>query len=263
MNTLLWAGRLGRLTVFAALIVVLYFAYRYSIRIIIHGSWAFGIIVFWAITAYVTIPRIHRQLHKIYLPDYFIGRTRTADGLLHDPVNIAVLGSARELRMAMESAGWVQAEPITIKSTIKIILATAFRRSYPSAPVSSMFLFSQRQTFAFQKELDGDARQRHHVRFWKTPAGWWLPGGHDADWVGSASLDTNIGLSLFTGQFTHRIAENIDEERDFVVESMRAAVDAKVEVVQHFASGYHGRNGGGDRMRTDGAMPFVDLRNLD
>lgn len=44
------------------------------------------------ILAYPALPRLHRILTRIYVPDYFIGRTRTSDGLLGDPVNLALLG---------------------------------------------------------------------------------------------------------------------------------------------------------------------------
>jgi hypothetical protein len=257
VNSLLW---LIRLSIFAGLLVVMYFAYRYSFHTIIHGSWALGIMLFWALTAYVTIPRVHRQLTKLYLPDYFIGRVRTIDGLLGDPINIAVLGSSRDLRSAMEAAGWIEADTVSIKSSFQIIRSTLLDVSYPSAPMSALFLFGQRQTFAFQKQVGSNPSKRHHVRFWKTPEGWWLPGGHEADWVGAATFDTNVGLSLFTGQVTHKIAEDIDEERDFVVDSLAQTGKAQVSVIEHFSSGFHARTAGGDRMRTDGDLPVIDLR---
>ena len=251
--------RLLRLGIVLVLLAGLYLAYRYSIHSIFNGSWIIGIIALWVLTAYITLPRIHRWLTKVYLPDYYVGRTRTVDGILSDPINLAVIGSARALRSAMEAAGWVEAERTTIRSTIRIIKASIFGTSYPNAPMSPSYLFSQRQTYAFQKEVGGSPNQRHHVRFWRTPRGWWLPGGHAADWLGAATFDTHLGLSIFTGQFTHRIALNIDEERDFVVESLRKATGTRVEVVPRFTVGLHARNGGGDRMRTDGAMPFIHL----
>lgn len=257
---LLW---LIRLSIFGGLVVLVYFAYRISVDNIAHGSLTFGIVLFWALTAYITIPRIHRQLTKFYLPDYFIGRVRTADGLMGDPVNLAVLGSARDLRIAMERAGWAQAEKTSLSSAVRMIISVIFKRSYPTAPVSALFLFSQRQTLAFQKEVEGNPRKRHHVRFWKTPENWWLPGGYQADWLGAATFDKHVGISLFTGQITHRIAENVDEERDYVIASLKHGggqnVHVHVHIVKNFSSGFHGRSAGGDRIRTDGAMPFINL----
>ena len=219
-----------------------------------------GFLALWLFTAYLVLPRIHRWLTRLYVPDYFIGRVRTGDGLLGDPVNLAVNGSREQLIAAMLAAGWVEADDLGLRSTIQMVRCTLFGRSYPSAPVSSLYLFSRRQDLAFEQEVGGKTHRRHHVRFWRTPEGWWLPGGHRADWVAAATFDRSVGFSLFTGQFTHRIAEDTDEERDYVVETLRAAGQtAEVRVVKHFASGYRSRNGGGDSIRTDGALPFVTL----
>ena len=47
--------------------------------------------------AYLVLPRLHRILTTVYVPDYFIGRARTSDGLLGDPVNLAFLGEAEQI----------------------------------------------------------------------------------------------------------------------------------------------------------------------
>ena len=42
------------------------------------GWWSIAAgIVFWALLAYLVLPRLHRILTTIYVPDYFIGRART------------------------------------------------------------------------------------------------------------------------------------------------------------------------------------------
>ena len=38
------------------------------------------LVVFWGFVAYLLLPRLHRILTRLYVPGYFIGRTRTADG---------------------------------------------------------------------------------------------------------------------------------------------------------------------------------------
>jgi hypothetical protein len=253
-----WARRLAAL---GSLFVVMYFAYRYLLDTIIHGSWAFGIILFWVLTAYITIPRIHRQLTKIYLPDYYVGRSRTGDGLLGDPINIAVNGSAKDLRAAMLAAGWVETDRATPHNILRLVKASLLSHSYPRAPGSSQFLFGYRQAYSFQKE-ERTPRSRHHVRFWKTPESWWLPGGDHADWLGAVHYDKYIGVGLFNGQIMHKIREHIDDERDLLVSDLLASGKVKdVRTVAHFTSGLHGRGGGGDRIRTDGAMPFVNLQS--
>lgn len=221
------------------------------------------LLVFWAALAYLVLPRLHRILTQIYVPDYFMGRTRTSDGLFGDPVNLAFNGETAQLHTAMRAAGWTEADPVNLESTRRIITSTLLRRSYDAAPVSPLFLFERQQDFAYQQEVDGNPGKRHHIRFWKCPAGWKLPGGVTVDWLAAASYDRAVGLSYFTLQVTHRISADIDGERDHVVESvLGASRDASVTVIQDFSSGYHSRNGGGDTIRTDGNLPIVDVTQL-
>jgi hypothetical protein len=125
-------------------------------------------------------------------------RARTADGLLGDPVNLAVIGTMAELRSLMLAAGWSEPDPVTPRSSWRIIEASLLPRSYPSAPVSALFVFQRKQTMAFEREVDGSPAQRHHVRFWVCPDGWKLPGGFDVDLIGAATFDRRVGLSLLT-----------------------------------------------------------------
>ena len=83
--------------------------------------------------------------------------------------------------------------------------------------MSPLNLFDRRQDFAYQQEIAGSPSSRHHVRFWRCPDGWLLPGGFGADWLAAATFDQKVGISLFTLQVTHKIEENTDVERDFVV----------------------------------------------
>jgi hypothetical protein len=220
--------------------------------------------VFWVFFSYLVLPRLHRIFTAIYLPDYFIGRTRTSDGLLGDPVNLAFLGRAGQVHAAMTEAGWTLADPVDLRSSAGIVVSVLRRRSYPTAPVSPLRLFDRQQDFAYEQEVRGSPSKRHHVRFWRCPDGWLLPGGFRTDWMAAATFDRRVGLSLFTLQVTHRIAEDTDRERDFVVSSILTAVpSASVAKIENFASGYHHVNGGGDRIRTDGDLPILDVRSTD
>ncbi|MDQ0149071.1 LssY C-terminal domain-containing protein [Eubacterium multiforme] len=221
-------------------------------------------IALWFYISYIILPIATRLITKLYLPDYFIGRTKTNDGLLGDPINIAFYGTKEDLIKAFELNGWHIADNLNFKSSIKIGVASVLSKSYPCAPVSSLFLFSRKQDIAFEKEIHGTPRKRHHIRLWETPKDWYLPGGLQADWLASATYDKNIGLSLFTGQITHKIDPNVDGERDFVINSLKEnnAIE-KINFVDHFTSSYHGRNGGGDRIYTDGRLPFITLKTKD
>ena len=221
---------------------------------------ALNSVLFWAVLAYLAIPRVHQVLTWLYVPDYFIGRTRTPDGLLGDPVNLAVHGDEDDIHAAMRAAGWVRADAITPRSALRIVVSSLLRRSYPAAPVSTLVLFGRGQDFAYQKEVEGNPSQRHHVRFWHTPAGWVLPGGRSVDWLAGATYDRSVGLSALTFQVTHKIDADIDIERNFVVDDVRwANAEADLGVWPDFFTAYHDQNGGGDRVETDGALYVLDL----
>jgi len=238
-----------------------YLSFTESFRI---GWWGLlAAILFWALLAYLVLPRLHRILTTIYVPEYFIGRARTSDGLLGDPVNLALNGEAEQIHTALREAHWTKADPVTLASSWRIIASTLSRRSYHEAPVSPLFLFGRQQDFAYQQEVDGNPAQRHHVRFWRCPDEWMLPGGIRVDWLAAGTFDTSVGLSLFTLQVTHKIDADTDIERNHIIATMTAA-DPRitVTVVRDFSTGYHARNGGGDSIRTDGDLPIVDVRRV-
>ncbi len=250
--------------VFAGLASI-WLAYLSLTETIRAGWWGIPLaIVFWLLLAYLVLPRLHRILTTVYVPDYFIGRTRTSDGLLGDPVNLALMGTGEQAEQALREAGWTRADPVTLRSSWRIVTSTITKRSYDAAPVSPLFLFGRMQDFAYQQEVDGNPAQRHHVRFWRCPDEWLLPGGRRVEWLAAGTFDTAVGLSLFTLQITHRIDADTDIERDHIVHSLTAA-DPRIQVdtIRDFASGYHARNGGGDSIRTDGDLPILDVRRLD
>ncbi len=225
-------------------------------------SWAglVALALMWLVLAYLILPRLNRILTALYVPDYFIGRTRTSDGLLGDPLNLAVRGSGDQLATVMAKAGWILAEPVSLRSSLRIVSATVTRRSYPQAPVSPLLLFGRTQDAAYQQEVEGNPAQRHHVRFWRTPSGWPLPGGAFVDWLAGGTYDRRVGLSLFTLQVTHKIDADIDVERDHIIDSVTQADPAvRVDVLHGFTTSYHSRNGGGDSVRTDGDLPILDV----
>lgn len=219
-----------------------------------------SLLVLWVATAYYFLPRVHRFLSNIYLPNYFIGRARTADGLLADPVNLALRGNKKILVDAMHKAGWHEADPITLKTSWRIVTATLGKKSYPNAPVSDLFVFDRKQDLAFQKEVDGNPAKRHHVRFWRLDKEVYLPGGYDVDWVAAATYDDAVGFSIFTLQITHSIDGDVDAERDFLVDTIDRSKRAhNIQRISHFFPEYKHRNGGGHKYFTDGSMVIVDL----
>jgi len=118
------------------------------------------------------------------------------------------------------------------------------------------------QDLAYQQEVAGSPAQRHHVRLWRCPDGWLLPGGRRVDWLAAGTFDRAVGLSLFTLQVTHRIDADTDIERDHIVATVRDLPGVEVDVIRDFSTGYHARNGGGDSITTDGDLPILDVRGV-
>lgn len=237
--------------------------------VLLRESFSFGwwqiafVIFFWGMLAYLVLPRLHGILTRIYVPDYFIGRARTSDGLLGDPVNVAILGWENQIHAAMLAAGWTRADDLSVRTGLRIVRSTLLRRSYLEAPVSPLLLFGRKQDFAYQQEVDGTPGKRHHVRFWRCPEGWLLPGGSPTDWLAAGTYDRSVGFSLFTMQVTHKIAADTDVERDHVVATVLASNPAASSTtIEGFSAGYHSRNGGGDSIVTDGDLPVLNLRAL-
>lgn len=252
----------GALFIFAGL-ATLWLAYL-LIKEGVRPGWPVLLLIgFWIVLSYLLLPRLHRILTRLYVPGYFIGRTRTSDGLLGDPVNLALLGHEAQVHQAMEHAGWTRAHDLSLGSGLAIVSSTVRRRSYPEAPVSPLLLFDRQQDFAYQQEVAGSPSKRHHVRFWRCPEGWMLPGGAAVDWVAAGTYDRSVGLSLFTLQVTHKIEQNTDIERDHIVKTLRTDPSVAVSVIKDFSTGYHSRNGGGDLIKTDGDLPVVDLQAVD
>jgi hypothetical protein len=256
-------GRLDGVLFVAAGLAAAWLAYL-LFRAGLQPGWpALLLVVFWLLVAYLVLPRLHRILTRVYVPGYFIGRTRTSDGLLGDPVNIALLGDEAQVHAAMAAAGWTRADDVNLASSRRIVSSTLTRRSYPEAPVSPLHLFDRQQDFAYQQEVAGNPAKRHHVRFWRCPEGWMLPGGYPVDWLAAGTYDRSVGLSLMTFQVTHKIAPDIDTERDFTVGSIQQGHPAvTVRLIRNFSTGYHDKNGGGDAIVTDGDLPVVDLRQV-
>jgi hypothetical protein len=214
--------------------------------------------VTWAVVAYVLAPRLW-EFHFRDKPDFSSAEhvTQTSDGHPGDPVNLALIGSDRELVTAMRTAGWYAADPITFETSLAIAADSVLRRPDDKAPVSDLFLFGRKQDLAFEQPVGNDPRQRHHVRFWR----WNRTQDAQTVWFGAATYDERVGLNWTTGQVTHHISPDIDTERDRMVAELTAVRCARsVRQIDDFHREREGRNGGGDLWRTDGRLAIVTLQ---
>ncbi len=186
----------------------------------------------YGVAAYVILPRAVRMGLKFLQRKHVPRFTITGDGLLGDPVNVALVGTLDQLRSAFSACGWVEAAPLNIKTSWRMALAFVLNRPYPTAPFSTLYLFGRGQDIGFQKAIGNSPRKRHHVRFWaqnvanaqanaNTPA-FWLNTDHPQDfelalWVGAGTRDIGFALTRLTFQITHATDADTNTERDFIM----------------------------------------------
>lgn len=209
--------------------------------------------------AYFLIPVIWKSYARRHPAlDDMPRMTRTGSDIPGDPLNIALVGTEEQVKKIMLAANWRPADPLTLRSCLGIASASVLRRSYESAPVSNLYLWGRKQDLAFEKPAGADPRQRHHVRFWRSET---TDSAGRPLWAGAATFDQGVGFSHTTGQITHHIAPDVDEERERLLRDLAATGDlAEVLTIEGFHSIREGKNGGGDRWRTDGNLPVGYLR---
>jgi len=190
------------------------------------------------------------------LPVPLPATTYTRDGRPGDPVNLMLVGTHSELITAFRAAGWFIADPITVRSAMRMGTSVVRNRPYPAAPVSDLYLYGRVQDLAFEQAVGPSPRTRHHVRFWQA--------GVTADgrpiWVGAAIFDTRVGRAPATGRITHRTAPNVDAERDTILAALVAGGGLADTRLQSAFGPRIGYNAGGDCYFTDGAVGVGVLR---
>ena len=190
----------------------------------------------YGLSAYVILPRAVRIglriLRRGHVPSYTI----TGDGLPGDPVNLALIGTAHQLRSAFTAAGWTKADALTLSSSWQMVRAFVLNQPYPQAPFSTLYLFGRGQDVGFQKPIGDSPRKRHHVRFWAlrleraeqtidTPVFWYdepRPANDESVvWVGAGTKDVGFSLTRLSFQITHATDADTNEERDFIIGELK------------------------------------------
>lgn len=233
---------------------------------------ALALAVTYALAAYVILPRAIRLglriLRRGRVPSY----TTTGDGLPGDPVNLALIGTLDQLRRAFIAAGWHEADPLSLRSSWRMVEAFVLNRPYPSAPFSTLYLFGRGQDIGFQRPIGGSPRKRNHVRFWAisivraeavlNTAEFWRNAAHPQArepmlWVGAGTRDTGLSLTRLTFQVTHATDADTNAERDVIIGELdRCGVIAHVRT---YLPGERLAVGKVNRYVTDGRVTVADL----
>jgi len=216
-----------------------------------------SVAVVYALSAYAFVPSLWRFVERRH-PALDSAGTRafTAAGIPGDPLNISFVGTEADLQRVMTTGHWVDADPVTMRSSVRIVVDSAARRGYESAPVSTLYVQGRRQDVAFEAPAGKDPASRHHVRFWRMPQTDLLG---RVLWVGAATFDRGVGLSHTTGQVTHHIAPNVDAERDKLLSDVAGVPGLQLQWIDAFQTTLQGKNGGGDPYYTDGRMAVLSI----
>lgn len=224
---------------------------RAGLAILTASACAYGLV------AYMALPSVWSHYEHQKRLEGLAMVTRTTQGLPGDPLNVGLVGSEDDVVCAMHAAGWYPADPITWRTSLRLIGSVLLARPYPEAPVSALLYQGRQEDLAFEKPDGRRANRRHHVRFWKV-----LEQGQEgrAVWLGSATFDRSVGMSHYTGQLTHHIASAIDAEREQLADDLSGA---KVAQASYEVSGIgptlNARNGEGDVYSTDGEIKILRL----
>jgi hypothetical protein len=210
------------------------------------------LLVSYVVVSYLILPATWARIeHEPGLAKHTM-LTATAQGIPGGPINVGLVGTREALIRAFHAAGWYPADPVTLRTSVEIIGSVLLDRPYKSAPVSPLFYDGRREDLAFEKPNGGSADRRQHVRLWKV-----LESGTDGGpvWLGSATFDSGVTLSRDTGQVTHRIAANIDEERARLIAELNDAhMVTSIYQMKGIGPTLNGRNGEGDPYYTDGEI---------
>jgi hypothetical protein len=213
----------------------------------------------WLVAAYFLLPLAWRLVPRQHPElDNMPRISRTKQGICGDPINIAIVGTGEEIVAAMLKSRWLPADPITVRSSLRIAVRTVRSRPYETAPVSDLFVRGRKQDLTFQQAIGKNPKRRHHIRFWRSDE---LEDDDRPLWIGAVTLDVSVGLSRTTGQITHRIDADVDTERNKLLADLdKSRAFVRIDWIDKFHTQLKGRNGGGDRWYTDGRLPVVILK---
>lgn len=178
-----------------------------------------------------------------------------SSGRSSDLTNVLFIGSHDQIVTAFESAGWIQANPATLRGRINWIRAVAERRGDVAAPMSPLLLNGAEPDMSWQKSLN-DVSKRHHIRMWKETETW---RGQEI-WVGAATRDIDFAFWRPGGRLTHKIEENVDQERDKVAYDLAFTTCGNIlDWTSRADLPRSTWNATGDPIVTDGGMVVIGL----
>ena len=185
-------------------------------------------------------------------------RVKDAHGGSGDMVNFLLIGSQQQMLKAFADAGWVQVDRTTSEAVAHAILSTIAKQSYVEMPMSELYLYGRPQDFGMARaEPISVVQTRHHLRVWKAP---FQINGQDV-WVGAATHDLGFEKDQRNGDVTHHIDPNVDDERNFVRQSLTDGGDiAAATLVTPRDPVKDAKTATGGSFHSDGRIVVMQLR---
>ncbi len=131
-----------------------------------------------------------------------------------DPINLILVGALPAVDSAFRSADWSAAQRSTIGAIAKETEAIVLSTRDSTAPMSHLYYFGRREDVRFER-ASPSARARHHVRLWRVDS-------TGATWAAAATEDIGLLVSPRQREVTHRVAPDVDRERELLVGDLLA-----------------------------------------
>jgi len=182
-----------------------------------------------------------------------------SSGRSSDLTNVLFVGSHDQIAAAFSAAGWTQANPASLRRRINWIRAAGELRGDVAAPMSVLLLNGAEPDMSWEKGLN-DVSKRHHIRMWREDTTW---RGQEM-WVGAATRDIHFAYLRKGGTLSHKIEEDVDQERDKVAYDLAfTSCGNLLEWTDRADFPRSARNATGDPIISDGRMVVVELNDCD
>jgi hypothetical protein len=180
-------------------------------------------------------------------------------GRSSDLTNVLLIGSHDQIVAAFAAAGWMQADRASLRGRIHWLRAVAELRGDGVAPMSMLLLNGAEPDMSWQKGLN-DVSKRHHIRMWRQESTWQ---GREM-WIGAATRDIDFAYLRPGGRLSHKIEENVDQERDKVAYDLAfTSCGNLLDWTDRADFPRFARNATGDPIITDGRMAVIELNDCD
>jgi hypothetical protein len=135
------------------------------------------------------------------------------DGRPGDVNNFLILGNKRDMKKAMDSAGWDTVACTKLGVLWRDLFESLYIKAYRGIPMTKLYMFGRPQDYGYAHSRGLlSVRNRHHFRIWLAP---FLVDGQSL-WIGAATHDVALHHEGHFLRMIHKIDPNVDAERQFI-----------------------------------------------